>query len=181
MPPQYVAMDGPSEPAASPHCVPAMPSVLRARPLGAFVTIGRGARLAWGAVGAGGLAVLAVALWLPPDARGHGTHEALGIPPCGFVVTSGLPCPTCGMTTAFSNAVRGRIAQAFVAHPGGLALCLLAMLGVPAAFALAATGRMPWINWDRNAVRLMLGLALVILAGWGFKIIWWLTIERPPG
>ncbi len=122
-----------------------------------------------------------MAVWLVPDPRGHGTHEALGMPPCGFVFTSGLPCPTCGMTTAFSNTVRGRLVAAFIAQPAGLAMCLMTVAGVPIAFVLAATGRMPYVNWDRLAVRLMLGLALLILAGWGFKIIYWLTVERPPG
>jgi hypothetical protein len=101
------------------------------------------------------------------------------MPPCGFVFTSGLPCPTCGMTTAFSNAVRGRLVAAFLAQPAGLAMCLLTMAGVPISLVIAASGRMPYVNWDRLAVRLMLGLALLVLAGWGFKVIYWLTAGRP--
>ena len=47
--------------------------------------------------------VTALALWVgsvPPDARGHGTHERLGMLPCSWPQSLGLPCPTCGVTTA---------------------------------------------------------------------------------
>ncbi|NBO19844.1 MAG: DUF2752 domain-containing protein, partial [Proteobacteria bacterium] len=41
--------------------------------------------------------------WLTPDARGLGTHEQLGLPPCGFYLWYGLPCPSCGMTTSWPH------------------------------------------------------------------------------
>jgi hypothetical protein len=47
--------------------------------------------------GFGLIALLATARWLTPDARGLGTHEQLGLPPCGFYLWYGLPCPSCGM------------------------------------------------------------------------------------
>src|SRR5204863_3314928 len=70
------------------------------------------------ALGAAG--VLGVALWLNPAPDGHGTHTQLGLPPCAWAVALNRPCPTCGMTTAFSFGVRGRLAEAFQAQPFGL-------------------------------------------------------------
>src|SRR5690606_27831172 len=42
-------------------------------------------RIAWLAIATAGAAVLVLARMLEPDARGHGTHEQLGLPPCGFL------------------------------------------------------------------------------------------------
>jgi hypothetical protein len=34
--------------------------------------------------------------------RTMSTHTQLGMPPCNFVVLTGKPCPSCGMTTSFA-------------------------------------------------------------------------------
>jgi len=86
------------------------------------------------------LTVLVLAATLQADPAGHGTHTQLGLPACGFAVATGKPCPTCGMTTAFSHAAHGNLVASFLVQPGGL----LASLGAAALFwpALhtAATG-----------------------------------------
>src|SRR5262245_26391128 len=84
-------------------------------------------RLAFAAVALVCGAVLVIARRLPPDPRGLGTHEALGLPQCGFVLVSGLPCPTCGMTSSFSLIMHGRPLAALVAQPAGALLCLASM------------------------------------------------------
>lgn len=56
-------------------------------------------------VAAACLALLIVASTLTPDSRGHGTHEQLGLAPCGWAAATGWPCATCGMTTSFASAV----------------------------------------------------------------------------
>src|SRR5690606_33691507 len=66
-----------------------------------------GARIVACGVGAGCLGVLGLAPWLTPAAAGHGTHGQLGLPPCGWVLAMGRPCPSCGMTTAFAHAADG--------------------------------------------------------------------------
>lgn len=76
------------------------------------------------------LAVLTLAATLKAAPAGHGTHQQIGLPACGFAVATGKPCPTCGMTTAFTHATHGRYPTAFVTQPGGM----VASLGV-AAFA----------------------------------------------
>jgi len=40
------------------------------------------------------------------DARGHGTHQQLGLPPCTFYVIFQRPCPACGMTTSWAWLLR---------------------------------------------------------------------------
>src|SRR3954468_17308327 len=79
----------------------------RATPLG---------RVAWALLGAGAWAVTGVALWLRPDVRGFGTHQQLGLAPCGFSAATGIPCPGCGLTTSFANMAHGHIVNAFGAH-----------------------------------------------------------------
>ena len=87
-------------------------------------------------LGAGLLCPLLVSFFLQPDARGHGTHQQLGLPPCTFEVLFGLPCPSCGSTTAFAYAVRGRLTEALRANVGGTILAGL--------FAVAG----PWLLWS---------------------------------
>lgn len=115
-------------------------------------------------------AILALAAWLTPNPRGCGTHTQLGMPACSFLVRTGLPCPTCGLTTSMSLMVRGRVVGAFEAHPFGVVLfCGVAVLFVAAAVELA-TGRdtigrlRPTVWWG------LLALAGT-LAGWGWKLL----------
>lgn len=44
---------------------------------------------------------------------------------------TGLPCPGCGLTTAFAHLARGHWEASIAAHPLGLPLFLLVMLAVP--------------------------------------------------
>jgi hypothetical protein len=74
------------------------------------------------------LAILTLAATLHADPAGHGTHQQIGLPPCGFVIATGKPCPTCGMTTAFTHSAHGRYGKAFLTQPGGM----VASLGVAA-------------------------------------------------
>lgn len=117
-------------------------------------------------------AVLFVAARLLPDPSGEGTHRQLGLPACGFLVATGLPCPTCGMTTAFSYAVRGRLLKALWAQPAGALLCVAMMLTIPAALVVLITGRGWQIDWYRlRPDRLLWVLLAVFLGAWGFKLL----------
>jgi hypothetical protein len=130
------------------------------------------ARWAWAGIGLGCAAALVIAILLPPDPRGLGTHEQLGMPPCSFVLTSGLPCPTCGMTTAFSNMVRGHVLQAVHAQPAGAVLCLAAVGLLVASIMALTTGKMVVVKWERvGPVRVALGLAFLIIGGWAYKLV----------
>ena len=121
-------------------------------------------------LGCGG--VLGVAAWLTPDPRGYGTHEQFGAGTCGLLLATGYPCPTCGMTTAFAHTVRGRWWQAFTAQPAGFILALgAAAAGLTAGWVLV-TGRWPLrLATVLTPYRLFLGLLVLLLGGWAFKLV----------
>ncbi|MCB9854353.1 MAG: DUF2752 domain-containing protein [Phycisphaerales bacterium] len=137
-------------------------------------------RIGWGVAAAICATLLVIAVVLEPSPSGMGTHQALGLPPCGFAYSTGLPCPTCGMTTSFSLTVRGRLYSAIIAQPGGFALCVLSMLLALYGAYVAARGRAIWINWDRISTRLVLCLAVLVLGGWGFKMAHGLIVGELP-
>ncbi|MCS7300882.1 MAG: DUF2752 domain-containing protein [Fimbriimonadales bacterium] len=67
-----------------------------------------------------GVAVMfGLGLYLTPDARGHGTHQQLGLPPCTVYYLTGRPCPSCGLTTSVSAILHGQFALAWRANPTG--------------------------------------------------------------
>ena len=78
----------------------------------------------------GSVAVLTLSFWLSPDPRGYGTHEQLGLAPCSFLAVHGIPCLSCGMTTAFAGMAHLRPDIAVAASPFG-ALLFLVCLGTP--------------------------------------------------
>ncbi len=126
--------------------------------------------------------LLAVAARLQPDARGVGTHEQLGFLPCGFLLKTGLPCPTCGMTTAFAHAVRGRFIRAFLAQPAGLAFALLTGAAGGVGAWMAVGGRLPELWLQRLPQLWFLWMALtVFLVGWAFKLVETLVGRAPAG
>ena len=118
------------------------------------------------------ITVLAVAIYLSPSQDGHGTHQQLGLPPCNFLQATGYPCLSCGMTTAFSHAVRGQFVSSFVVQPFGMLLAVATMLSVPLLLWSSIRGwslgeRFARVNW-----RIWGPLLLVALIGaWGYKIL----------
>ena len=117
------------------------------------------------------IATLAVSATLDPDPDGMGTHRQLGLPTCGFAVMVGYPCPTCGMTTAFAHTVRGELGSAFRAHPGGLALALVAVLASGVCLSVVITGRVWSINWYRvSPIWTTVSIVAIFLGGWVYKL-----------
>lgn len=120
------------------------------------------------------LAVLALGASLDPSPAGHGTHEAIGLPACGWAQAFDAPCATCGMTTAVSHVANGDYLSGFLTQPAGM----LVALGAAASFWVflhsAATGS--------GAVRI-LGVAVtargLIVIGvavglaWAYKAVTW--------
>ncbi len=92
------------------------------------------ARLLAAMIFAASLGLLVVAAWLDPSSKGTGTHRQLGLPSCGLLEATGIPCATCGMTTAFAYAADGRLIQSFITQPAG------ALLAIMVATLVAASG-----------------------------------------
>ncbi|MBC8202924.1 MAG: DUF2752 domain-containing protein [Planctomycetes bacterium] len=123
-------------------------------------------------VGIGAIVILSVAAWLSPSADGVGTHKQLGLPQCGWIVAVDLPCPTCGMTTAFSYTVRGNFISALKTQPFGMFLAVFVAITGILALIIVLTGRPKVAFW----YRWMTTKTLFIVAGlaafaWVYKIL----------
>ena len=118
------------------------------------------------------VALLIVAFRLHPDERGVGTHEQLGLPPCGLVQFVGIPCPTCGMTTAYSHTVRGRLIAGLSAQPFGFALAFGTILSVGLSAVIVVSGKTWRVNWYRiSPHRTVLLLVAFFILAWLYKIV----------
>jgi hypothetical protein len=131
-----------------------------------------GRRVAGAAVCLACAGILGVAAWLTPDASGLGTHRQLGLPACGWVHGLGIPCPTCGMTTAFAAAADGHFLGSMRAQPLGFVLAIATGMTAVAAGYVAATGS----ALGGHLVRLLdrrIGWAFLVLAlaSWGYRIV----------
>lgn len=128
----------------------------------------------WAVLSLGCLTVLGIAWWLDPAVAGHGTHEQLGLPPCGLVEMINRPCPSCGFTTCFTLGMDGRWIDSAINQPFGFLLYLVTLsvpfVGARVVFqrfsVLHATRRWPW--WSIIATT----FALWLLA-WLYKWLTW--------
>jgi hypothetical protein len=130
------------------------------------------ARLAAAAASLAACAVLGLAAWLAPDPGGVGTHRQLGLAACTLYEATGLPCATCGMTTAFAHAADGHQLAAFIVQPAGALLALAtAVVAIVAGYA-AATGTCLTALIHAVARPLTFwALVALILLGWGYKVL----------
>ena len=120
----------------------------------------------------GCIAILFLSVWISPDRAGFGSHQQLGLPPCNMVMITGYPCPTCGMTTAFSYSVRGRLISAIQAQPAGFLLAMVTMMTAIASIGVIFTGKVWVVNWYRTSPAIVTIAAIaVILLGWVFKLV----------
>ena len=115
------------------------------------------------------VAVLVMAVWLRPDSRGYDTHTQLGLSACGFMQTTGLPCPTCGMTTSFAYMAEGRPVMAVRTQAFGAVLFVLTAAAGGVGLAQLVTGRNLLGRFRPRTWWLWAGLAGGI-AGWAIKL-----------
>lgn len=117
------------------------------------------------------VSVFSLALWLEPDPRGFGTHQRLGLPPCTFKTLFSTPCPSCGMTTSFSNFARGRIAESIQANIAGFMLALACAVQIPWSWTSLYRGRLLGIERpDRAAVWFLGAILSVGLVQWALRV-----------
>ncbi len=115
------------------------------------------------------LSVLVLARTLSPEASGLGTHQQLGLPPCGFILAFGMPCPSCGMTTSWAWVTRGDFVRSAQCNVGGL---LLALGTLPTGIWLVVSGwRGRWVWRSPNAMVVTVIFMIII----GATSIQWLT------
>ena len=108
---------------------------------------------------------------LEASAKGYGTHEQMRMPPCGFLKVSGLPCATCGMTTAFTHAAHGRLFDAFMTQPAGALIAVaVAATTIVSGYALMVGASMSglWkLLWRPSVV---VAAVVILLGAWAYKI-----------
>ena len=114
--------------------------------------------------------VLVIAWSLSPSVRGFGTHQALGLPACSWPERFSIPCPSCGMTTAFAYAAKGQFLASFSTQPMGCVLALATGMAFVGSLLTLATGRTVWPVYARiwNARAAWL-LGIGALLSWGYK------------
>ena len=118
------------------------------------------------------VALVAMALFFEPDARGHGTHEQLGLRPCTTMELWDVPCPGCGVTTSVTLAAQGRIWDSIVTQPFGFVCAVAGLFFFGWAVWATFRGRDLYVSlmsldlgrWGRILVG-------VVLVSWVYKIV----------
>jgi hypothetical protein len=130
-------------------------------------------RWLWLSLAVAALIVLGIARLLTPDARGFGTHLQLGLPPCGVLALTGLPCPACGLTTSFAHLARGQLTAALHANAFGVVLFACVLATLPLAMWASARNRAFFETFARMRVeRIGLVLASMALLYWLSRTCW---------
>lgn len=95
--------------------------------------------------------------------------------PCGFQQRHGLPCPTCGITTATLAFARGKIYQAFKSQPAAAIMCLGLFLAGSSGLMAAVMGKIPRPIWNAcKAVRprwLAIVVLMLVIVIWLIRLV----------
>lgn len=114
---------------------------------------------------------VAFALFVKPDARGFGTHEQLGLPPCRTIEWWGVPCPGCGVTTSFALAAHGDLLGALRTQPFGAVLGVLVPLVALWGLVVHFRGRDLRREISRALrPRLVVVLVALFVGAWLYKV-----------
>ena len=112
--------------------------------------------------------------YLTPDPHGLGTHMQLHLPPCGFYQITGLPCPTCGCTTAVTYLAHGNFLSAILTQPFGAAVGFVALILLVLGPVGVVTGK--WLGPEPFTMsfywqRLVYGSLGLLLVAWIYKMV----------
>jgi len=109
---------------------------------------------------------------MTPSPTGVGTHQQFGLPACLMLTLTGIPCPSCGLTTSFSHAAHLEFSQAVQVQPFGLLVFFLAVASIPISI-LIMTRHKPFSDllFSRSANRIMYWLLSLYIVSWIYKII----------
>jgi hypothetical protein len=93
---------------------------------------------------------------------------------CGFKQRTGLPCPTCGMTTATLAFARGKILQAFYIQPACALLCSIMVVVALLAFIIAVFRiYFRFLNrffMEVKVRHIVVALIIIIASGWAVTL-----------
>jgi hypothetical protein len=115
--------------------------------------------------------VFAIALKLDPYRDGTvwrtATHTQLGLPPCQFLMLTGLPCPSCGMTTSFALLVRGDAVSALRANSVGVLLAVFCLALIPWSLASLFCKEPLFVrSLERTTTCLLMAFLWLLLLRW---------------
>jgi hypothetical protein len=159
-----------------------LPTEPSQEPVDALPVLSDGVRGALVGLTLGLVAVFGIARWLNPydqdgSPRRMETHRQLGLPPCTFkVMTGGLPCPSCGMTTSFALLMHGDVANSLRANAVGTLLALFCLALIPWNLASAYLRRPLFVrSIERTLTFLVLAFLGLMLLRWGvvLALYWW--------
>ena len=127
------------------------------------------------------MAVFGIACFLKPyDAQGQpysmATHQQLGLPECTFKRFSGMPCPSCGMSTSFALLVRGDVLNSLRANAVGTLLAALCMLILPWSLACAIWNRPILVHsMEKALMRIIVAFLVLMVIRWALVLglTWW--------
>lgn len=120
--------------------------------------------------------VFGLALWLNPyDEKGRPrtmeTHRQLGLPPCTFHFATGVPCPSCGMTTSFALLMRGDVINSLRANSVGTLLALFWLALIPWSLLSAWRSRPVFIvSLERAVTWAVIVFLVLLLVRWGVVV-----------
>jgi hypothetical protein len=109
-------------------------------------------------------------------ARRMETHRQLNLPPCSFKLTTGIPCPSCGMTTSFALLMHGDPVNSLRANAVGTLLAVFCLAIIPWAVASAALRQLLFLkSFERAFTVVILTFLGLMLLRWVLVLVvgWW--------
>jgi hypothetical protein len=121
------------------------------------------------------IGIFAIAIALDPYKDGKvwlaETHRQMGLPPCTFKDITGLPCPSCGMTSSFALAIRGDLVNSLQANWVGTLLALGCLAFIPWGIVCAFKGRLLLIgSFENLLIYGVLAFVLLMLGRWAIVL-----------
>jgi hypothetical protein len=93
---------------------------------------------------------------------------------CGFKQRTGLPCPTCGMTTATIAFAQGNIFDAFYIQPACALLCSIMVIVALLAFIIAVFGIyfhfLKRFFAEVKTWQIIVAIIIIIISGWAVTL-----------